>query len=438
MKNPVLVFAALVASTSLATVPNVDQNAVTLAQDSQSRLVTVGYTLTGEPAVITVDFQTNAVANAETGWLSIGEANFTNTKGFVNQVVPEGEHFIYWQPKQSWPDQVIGAGKFRAVVKAWATNAPPDYCAVCLLTDEQMEAKKAADVTWDIPRRRYFVSANAVPCGVQDAMYKTEFLLLRKIPAAGVVWRRVTSQNDKTQVTAHKVMLTRDYYIGVYEMTVGQHSTINGTLSTSLYPQSSVTWNSLRGANDAYPWPDANGDPNPAVLSTSAIGKLRTRSGIDTFDLPTEAQWEYACRAGCGGWSYNDTSYPQYASGAKSKLQAIGWFNDNWSSGGTRDSSSHRHVVGEKPANAWGLYDTLGNVREWTLNWSGSYPTPSDPDEISVDPIGPATGSNKIMRGSGAWDGIDWQGWISYRHSGSCTATDVTWGYRVLCDAVAK
>ena len=282
------------------------------------------------------------------------------------------------------------------------------------------------------------MSAAAVPGGVQDTMYKTDYLLLRKIPAAGVVWRRVTGESDKTQVKAHKVMLTKDYYIGVYEMTVGQHGAIGGSPGTSRYPQGCVTWNGLGGASDSYPWPDANANANHTVSSTSTIGKLRTRSGIDSFDLPTEAQWEYACRAGCGGWSYNDTSYPQYVSSAKGLLQAVGWFNDNWSSGGTRDSNSHRHVVGEKPANAWGLYDTLGNVREWTLNWSGSYPTPSDPNEIFVDPIGPATGSNKIMRGGGAWDGLDWIGWISQRQSGTCTATDVTWGYRVVCDAVAK
>jgi hypothetical protein len=218
----------------------------------------------------------------------------------------------------------------------------------------------------------------------------------------------------------------------------GQHNTIDGTLSASCFAKGDMSWNNLRGASDSYPWPDANTNANPNVASTSAIGKLRTRSGIDSFDLPTEAQWEYACRAGCGGWSYNDASYPQYASGAKNSLKAVGWYNDNWSSGGTRDSSSHRHVVGEKPANAWGLYDTLGNVKEWTLNWSGSYPTSSDPNEIFVDPIGPATGSNKVIRGGGAWDNLDYGGWISYRQSGACAATDVTWGYRVVCDAVAK
>lgn len=435
MNSKTLVFSVttILSASALFAEPRVDQSAVMLEQDAQSRLVTVGYELTGEPAVVTVDFQTNTLANAAGDWVSIGDVNFTNVIGDVNLVVQPGVRTITWQPDKSWPDQRINDGRVRAVVKAWATNAPPDYCAVCLLTDAQMEG--TADVTWNIPRRRYFVSADAVPGGVQDAMYKTQFLLLRKIPAAGVVWRRVTGEKDKTQVKAHKVMLTRDYYIGVYEMTVGQHSTIGGTPSTSLYPQCSVRWSGLRGTYADYPWPDANSNANHNVSSSSTIGELRTRSGIDSFDLPTEAQWEYACRAGCGGWSYNDTAY--YNSPYKTSLKEVGWYSDNYSSGGTYNSK-RLHVVGEKPANAWGLYDTLGNANERMLDWFDSYPTPSDPNEIYVDPIGSPTGTTKTVRGGGVYSGLDWHGWISDRISKEADGSDATYGYRVVCDAVAK
>ena len=134
---------AILSASALFAEPRVDQSAVTLAQDSQSRLVTVGYELTGEPAVITVDFQTNTLANAAGDWVSIGDVNFTNVIGDVNQVVQIGSHSIYWQPDKSWPDQRINDGRIRAVVKAWATNAPPDYCAVCLLSDEEIAAAVA-------------------------------------------------------------------------------------------------------------------------------------------------------------------------------------------------------------------------------------------------------------------------------------------------------
>ena len=431
MKNAVIVFAAIAASTSLAAVPNVDQNAVTIAQDSQSRLVTVSYTLTGEPAVITVDFQTNAVANAETGWTSIGEANFTNTTGYVNQVVPTGARSLYWQPDKVWPDQVIDAGKFRAVVKAWATNAPPDYCAVCLLTDAQMDAKKAADVTWDIPRRRYFVSAEAVPGGVQDTQYKTEFLLLRKIPAAGVIWRMGVYKSAQI----HKVMLTRDYYIGVYEVTSGQRSALNGTSGTSTLPNGQQTWNALRGSS--YPWPDAEGNPQHNVDATAPLGVLRARTGIDTFDFPTEAQWEYACRAGNGGWTYNQNPPSDTHSGAKSQIQAVAWCSENWSTGTGYDNNSRLHPVGQKPANAWGLYDMLGNAAEWTLDWNASYFIPADANAVTNNPVGAISGSQKVTRGghpSTSADYID----MGNREGKEPSQSGKVSGWRVVCDAVAK
>lgn len=433
MKNPVLVFVALVASTSLATVPNVDQNAVTVAQDQQSRLVTVSYTLTGEPAVITVDFQTNAVANAATGWLSIGEANFTNTIGAVNQVVPTGAHALYWQPKKVWPDQVIDAGKFRAVVKAWATNAPPDYCVVCLLTDTQIDAKKAADVTWDIPRRRYFASEEAVPGGVTNNLYKTDFLVLRKIPAAGVVWRMGVYKSAQI----HKVMLTRDYYIGIFEMTSAQRGALDGTPGTSTLPNGQQTWNALRGSSSSYPWPDAQGNPQHNVSETAPLGILRTRTGIDTFDFPTEAQWEYACRAGNGGWTYNQNPPSGTHSQAKESIKAVAWCSENWNTGTGYDGTSRLHPVGLKPANAWGLYDMLGNAAEWTLDWNAAYYIPEDANAVTNNPVGAVTGTQKVTRGghpSASADYID----MGNREGKEPGSSGRVSGWRVVCDAVAK
>ena len=438
-KTFVFTVTTILSASTLFAEPRVDQSAVTLAQDSQSRLVTVGYELTGEPAVVTVDFQTNTLANAAGDWVSIGDVNFTNVIGDVNQVVQIGSHAIYWQPDKSWPDQRINDGRVRAVVKAWATNAPPDYCVVCLLTDAQMEERRAVDITsWNFPRRRYFVSKEAVPGGVTNQMYKTQFLVLRKIPAAGVVWRRVYPcwNKDMTTVTPHKVMLTKDYYIGVYEMTIGQLSNIRGTGdTTSLFAQGWVTWNNLRGTYTDYPWPDANTNANPTVASDSHIGQLRTVSGIDSFDLPTEAQWEYACRAGNGGWSYNQTTYIQKVTdtAAQNLLKAVGWFSSN--------SGNSVHVVGEKPANAWGLYDTLGNVGEWTLNWFGSYPEPSDPNDILlVDPVGPVSnpGNTKTVKGAHFKANTTERGWIGHRDAKSPSTSDSIYGYRVVCDAVAK
>lgn len=420
---------AILSASALFAEPRVDQSAVTLAQDSQSRLVTVGYTLTGEPAVVTVDFQTNTLANAAGDWVSIGDVNFTNVIGDVNQVVQIGSHAIYWQPDKSWPDQRINDGRVRAVVKAWATNAPPDYCAVCLLTDAQMDEKKVADVTWNIPRRRYFVSADAVPGGVTNRLYKTEFLLLRKIPAAGVVWtmqKYTKAGSDKPR----KVMLTQDYYIGVFAFTGRQkNAVVNNNTNGGVTPDVNAPWNTVRGTYADYPWPAVGeGYTNYThnVASTSYLGKLRTRSGIDTFDLPTEAQWEYAARSGHGGWTYNNDNTQQ--SNVKDAVLNVAWCSDNQRS---------LHEVGLKLANDWGLYDVLGNVYEAVLDRYATLAEPPSADYVAVDPKGPATGSTTVYRGghyATAWDWI----YLSCRRSESPNKNDGAYGYRVVCDAVAK
>jgi formylglycine-generating enzyme required for sulfatase activity len=94
------------------------------------------------------------------------------------------------------------------------------------------------------------------------------------------------------------------------------------------------------------------------------------------YTLPTEAQWEYACRAGTTGNYAGD-------------LNSMGWYAHN--------SGNMTHHVGQKQANAWGLFDMHGNVWEWCLDWYSIYPGGS-----VTDPIGPSSGTNRVNRG-GSW-----------------------------------
>ncbi len=105
--------------------------------------------------------------------------------------------------------------------------------------------------------------------------------------------------------------------------------------------------------------------------------KLSRREGV-SYRLPTEAEWEYACRAGTGD---------PVGAGA---LAAVAWYAD--------DSEGATHAPGLKKANAWGLFDMLGNVAEWTLDAYAPYPRV----EQATDPDGPDTGSSRVVRG-GAW-----------------------------------
>jgi formylglycine-generating enzyme required for sulfatase activity len=130
------------------------------------------------------------------------------------------------------------------------------------------------------------------------------------------------------------------------------------------------------------PRPQAGGDRPVASVSWKEAQEFcleLSRKEGETYRLPTEAEWEYACRA--GGTS---------ATGAGTDLAAVAWYSEN--------SDGTTHPVGVKAPNAWGLHDMLGNVAEWTADVYAPYSR----DVEVVDPTGPAAGSTRVVRG-GSW-----------------------------------
>lgn len=180
------------------------------------------------------------------------------------------------------------------------------------------------------------------------------------------------NQDDETQ---YEVTISEDYYLAVFEVTRGQYEKVMGTNPS--YFQKRVI-----GKSDSLMYPVEQVSWEDAVEFCKKLSELpEEKNAGRVYRLPTEAEWEYACRAG---------SKAAYSFGANLKtLGDYAWFGEN--------SGSQTHPVGEKKANAWGLYDMHGNVWEWCSDWYDKYPNGS----VS-DPSGPSEGSRRVYRG-GSW-----------------------------------
>ena len=172
-----------------------------------------------------------------------------------------------------------------------------------------------------------------------------------------------------------QVTISKDYYLSVTEVTQGQYEKVMGT-NPSYFQGDKIKGRSFNHPVEMVSWEDA-------VEFCKKLSDLpEEKKAGRVYRLPTEAEWEYVCRA--GGKS-------AYSFGESSKsLGDYAWFNEN--------SNRQTHPVGEKKANARGLYDMQGNVWEWCSDWYDEYPKGT----VS-DPTGPKGGSLRVGRG-GSWD----------------------------------
>ncbi len=222
--------------------------------------------------------------------------------------------------------------------------------------------------------------------------YKTTKMVLRRIPAGTFMMGSPEDELGRATdgaETQHPVTLTEDFWIGVFEVTQKQWQLVMGNTpsrySGDMRPVERVCYNDIRGSSLGSEWPAST-----AVDATSFIGQLRQKIGNDTFDLPTEAQWEYACRAGTTS-ALNNGKELTINDGYCDNLAEVACYESN------NEGTAHK-VVGSYRANAWGLYDMHGNIWEWCLDWE----TRDMPSTAVTDPVGPLSGSKRILRG-GCW-----------------------------------
>lgn len=275
----------------------------------------------------------------------------------------------------------------------------------------------------------YFASAEAVPGGVTNDIYKTSKLILRKIPAGTFTMGSPLTEFERgSDESQHTVKLTKDFYIGVFEVTQRQWQLVagynlsyfNNTNYCQTRPVERLGYGAIRGYPPHADWPSNNN-----VHGMCFMRYLRIRSGLSNLDLPTEAQWEYACRAGTTNALNNGKDYlTEYSA----DMSAVGryWFNGGSGYNFKQDCnpSVGTAKVGSYLPNAWGLYDMHGNVREWCLDWFGPYP------EDARNPKGPWSGPGRVLRG-GCW----MYGTISCRsgnrHWGLASSRDPCNGFRI-------
>ena len=183
---------------------------------------------------------------------------------------------------------------------------------------------------------------------------------------------------DGDEGSQHRVRITKGFWMGKYEVTQEQWE---------------LAMNTRPWANEKY----AKSNPRHAVSHVSwedcqdFLKKLNSQLRVpnSAFRLPTEAEWEYACRAGATTRFYygDDLDY--------SKLGEYAWYDKNAWGGGDK----YAHPVGQKKPNGWGLHDMHGNVWEWCQDWYGEDYYGKSP---SADPKGPSSGSSRVLRG-GSW-----------------------------------
>ena len=416
MKKSLAILSVGAAWAAFASVPTVVPGSVSCVQDHQSRIVTISYDLAGDPGIVTLDLQTNGV--------SIGAANFVNITGDVNRKVQPGEgKTITWRPFESWPGHRFTDGSVKAVVTAWATNAPPDYLVI------DMSTRSPNDFA-------FYPSAEAVPFGVTNDIYKTSKLVMRRIHATGVIWRmgEIPSDAPTTAIQSydvpHLVTLTSDYYMGIYEVTQKQWNHVKGnwpsvytvTTDRDVHPVENLAWKTIRGDGDtgSYNWP-VNGH---GVDSNNFLGKMQHDTGM-LFDLPTMAQWEFACRAGTTGTN---------------NVDGVSLTETAWHYG----TATNSMPVGLKKPNSWGLYDMLGNVEELCLDRKGTTIDYNVDGTPIVDPTGPtATTGNRLRKGGGFLTGdstdkecVYWCRPGASRGGWSQGAVNQCMGFRLWCPAV--
>lgn len=394
---------------------------VSYYQSRDTQKVHVSYTLSNqddEPAYVVMDVLTNGVT------IGLDKIKTFGDSATVSQLdgapVAVGTHEIVWDARKDWRGNLSTNAQVQ--LTAFYTNRFDIYMVV--------------DLSGGPTATHYPVTYTTVePDPGSDYSCISNKLWLKRVNAGTFMMGSPSSEIGRlSNENQHEVTLTKPFFAGVFPVTAAQYALVTGVSRqlpnsniypddrsvASLTPSIGATWIEIRGEDSLQTWPSSN-----AVSPGSFMGILRAKTGIVGFDLPTEAQWEYTCRAGTTtafNNGLNGTVDGSVATAEEPGLNAYAWY--------LAISGGVCHRVGQKLPNNWGLYDFHGCCWEWVLDC-----LKSDLGTAAVtDPktgYGQGTNNNRVQRG-GAYNQRSAYCRSAIRSNSAATATGG--GFRVWCN----
>ena len=293
----------------------------------------------------------------------------------------------------------------------------------------QIAPDLTASNAWQMLSNFTLLSSSAQVVDASDATSQQRFYRVAVVAPANSAWisagtftmgSPTNELGRNLNETQHVVTLTKSFYLGKFPVTQSNYLFLMNT-NPSYYTSANGFTLDLSRPVEQVSWSDATNYCARFTLQERAAGRIFTNW---TYRLPTEAEWEFACRAGTATPFYFGTNLLSGMANFNGQFEYVGGLGTTNNPAGI--SLGRTTAVGSYQPNAAGLYDMAGNIREWCADWFGNYPTNS-----VVDPQGPTTGTARVFRG-GAFNSIGADCRSARRNSASPATAVNTIGFRVV------